>query len=270
LLVAISLSTLPCRIALAADVCIDAHGKAQELREQGKLKAAREALSECAKTECADLIVKDCTRWLDEISREVPSIVVRATRDGKDVDDVALSVDGKEVAPRLDGKALELDPGPHEIRLALPDGTESKKDIVVKLGVTGQIVELELPGAPRTEPKSVEPAPVASAPSPLVWVAAGVGVLGLASFGYFGLKAKTRYDELDSACSPNCDSADSDAVKRDFLIADISLAVGVLGIGTAAYLHFSSGPSSRPKTSGVALSATPLPRGGFIGVFGSY
>jgi hypothetical protein len=97
---------------------------------------------------------------------------------------------------------------------------------------------------PRAEPE--EKSPVASGPYPdreaLVYVSGGIGVLGLASFGIFGLLNHSQYGDLDDECSGGVcpGSIRQDAVRghRYQTIANIGLLVGVVGIGTGLGLYF--------------------------------
>ena len=179
----------------------------------------------------------DCTRWLEEVSDTIPSIVVRAMRGRREVDKARVFIDDEEA--KLDGRPIELDPGPHQIRVEVEGSPSAEREVVAKTGVRARIVEIELPSSGNAVHDSETEPAATGGTHPVVWIAGGIGVLGLASFGYFGLRAKHRYDDLDESCAPSCKKSDSDEVKRAFLIADISLGVAALGFGTAAYFLIS-------------------------------
>src|SRR5687767_4739055 len=61
------------------EVCASAAEEAQGLQREGKLTQAREKLVLCARASCPAFIRKDCTGWLTEVDKSMPSIVVRAT-----------------------------------------------------------------------------------------------------------------------------------------------------------------------------------------------
>ena len=65
----------------------------------------------------------------------------------------------------------------------------------------------------------------------------GVGLGGFAYFGYRGLSTKSDLD--DQKCKPACPQERVDEGNRQFLIADISLGVGVVALGAATYLWLS-------------------------------
>jgi hypothetical protein len=98
---------------------------------------------------------------------------------------------------------------------------------------------------------------------PGFWVASGVGAAALLSFGAFALAGHGKQTALDD-CSPNCSlnrQSDYDAMRRDYLIADISLGVAVASAGVATWIFFTSKPSSAPEHARSAfrnVSVTPL------------
>src|SRR5262245_8062921 len=58
--------------------CIEAHADAQRLRKAGKLRASRDKLLFCASPQCPSMLVMDCSGWLADVEREVPTIVLGA------------------------------------------------------------------------------------------------------------------------------------------------------------------------------------------------
>jgi hypothetical protein len=80
----------------------------------------------------------------------------------------------------------------------------------------------------------------------VVWVLSGVAVVGLGSFGYFGLTGKHQENDLKSTCAPHCKDSEVDAMYRSYLVADVSLGVSLVAASVAGYLLFStpSGASS--------------------------
>jgi hypothetical protein len=69
-----------------------------------------------------------------------------------------------------------------------------------------------------------------------VWVLAGVGVVALGSFGYFGISGHARASDLKDGCgqTKTCDPADVDSARSKYLVADVSLGIGVVALGAAA------------------------------------
>ncbi|HEY8089950.1 MAG TPA: hypothetical protein VIF09_18945, partial [Polyangiaceae bacterium] len=96
--------------------CIDANTRGQDLRRDGKLAAAREQLRSCTDPSCPGLVRDDCSRRLDELEKVQPTVVFEV-KDvaGNDVSGVEVTVDGEPAVQTLDGTALQLDPGEHEL-----------------------------------------------------------------------------------------------------------------------------------------------------------
>src|SRR5262245_15626009 len=101
--------------------CLDSYVQAQVRQKEGALRAAREALLVCSQPACPAPIPADCGRWLTEVDARLPSVVIAARGpDGNDRTDVTVSLDGKPLVDKLDGKALAVDPGAHVLRYELP------------------------------------------------------------------------------------------------------------------------------------------------------
>jgi hypothetical protein len=244
---------------------------AEKLREEKHLLHAREALLRCARETCPKIVRVDCLKWIAEVEAAQPTVVIRA-RDagGHDLVDARVTLDGEVVASGLDGHALALDPGPHELRVdASSSGLEVRREtFVVSEGEKNRVVlvTLSLPVAPppaaSQAPTSVvvapAPAPMASS-SPWPWIAGGVGAAGLATFVVFQLIAHSAYSDLEKGCgvTSTCPSRDVDPVRTKLVISGVGLGVGVLGIGAAAVLLATS-PSS-------SISVTPTAGGATVG-----
>lgn len=256
----VSLSTLSLNAHAADEVraaCINAHSEGQKLRMEGKLKAARDKLLACARPECPAMALNDCTRWLGEIQGDIPSLVIVATdANGSDVADVKVLSNGVVVAPELTGQPVLLDPGPHTLRFEREGSNPIERKIVIRVGERNRRLEVQFSpqlaasssSAPTGEPSqdaAVDTSPGEPIPA-ATWVLGGIGVVGLAGFGYFALDGRSKVDDLDK-CKPDCPHDDVQAARRSFLIGDISLGVGVAALAGATYFYVSSrGSSARP------------------------
>ncbi len=252
--------------ARAEPDCPTASEEGQRQRDQGHVLQARELFRACAKATCPGVVRKDCTKWLTEIEESLPSIVV-AARDGSgnDLTNVKVSVDGKEVATKTDGKAIAIDPGEHVLRFeadGLPTATEK---IVVRVGEKNRLVKVQLGEAPATTaPVAPAPAPAqppigpprsgaseSSTPRTVGFVLGGVGILAIGGFAILGGTAKSDLDGLKSTCAPYCAQADLDSVKTRMLVGDILLGTGVaaLVVGTVLVLTHLGGGSSETRAA---------------------
>ncbi|MBV9948615.1 MAG: hypothetical protein JOZ69_17335 [Myxococcales bacterium] len=102
---------------------------------------------------------------------------------------------------------------------------------------------------------------------PGAFVAGGIAVAGLATFAAFGLMARSTYDDLNGACAGGpCPASKSDEISSGRMqqtVANIGLAVGIVGAGGAAILFLL--PTSRPaRSAGAVITVAP----GWIGVRG--
>lgn len=83
--------------------CLAKHEEAQVSQQQGRLRAARDALLACARPRCPALLRADCTSWLSALVSEIPSVVISAESKRGDETDVRVLIDGRPVAEALDG-----------------------------------------------------------------------------------------------------------------------------------------------------------------------
>src|SRR5262245_12861574 len=97
------------------DQCVASHLQNQKLRKQGKLSDAKKELLVCVQEGCPPPVRAECEGWLEEVESQMPTIVVSALdAAGKDTVEVSVSIDGRRVSDRLDGRPVPLDPGPHK------------------------------------------------------------------------------------------------------------------------------------------------------------
>lgn len=218
--------------------CLEAHVAGQELRASGRLGEARARLVACGAAECPAPVRADCAAWLAEVDRDRPTIVPAArSTGGRDLDEVRVLLDGREIATRLDGREVPVDPGSHVVRFVAPGAEPVDVPVVVRVGeknraVTGAIA---LPEPARRD---------------LLVGAAITGGLGVAAAAVFvGLAAtgEARRSELSSTCSPRCAPGDVDALRTRFVAADVALGVGVASLAVATVLFVVGRPgASRP------------------------
>ena len=179
-----------------------------------------------------------------------------------------VTVDGQPIEAAKLSSPLLVAPGGIDVVATAPDGRVARRLASV---TAGQSAKVELAFARDAEPATFFGAESAEsseskdddAPqtkktdsgdgiSPLVWVAGGVGVAGIATFAITGSMANSKYDDLEKACPdaqcPPDRQGDIDDGKRLQTIANVGLAVGVVGIATgAALLVFGGSKSDEPK-----------------------
>ncbi len=239
--------------------CVDASEKGQSLRDDHKLRAAREAFLACARDACPGPIKKDCAEWLAGVDKAMPSVMIVARDHGQDVVKVAVEVDGKRVQESLDGVAMPLDPGPHVLRFTMAGRVPAEQTVVVREGDKARPLVVEFGVASATEAPAEGPlaprpeeAPASSFHVPVVaWVLGGVTVAAAGSFAAFGSMGKSDLSHLRSTCgvTMSCAQSDVDAAHTKMLVADVSLYTGIATLAAATVITILANrhPSSPPS-----------------------
>jgi hypothetical protein len=241
----------------AAQACVNTHEQAWDLRNRGKLRDARAHFADCAKPECPKTLRDDCTALADELATKVPTVVLSARDAHGALVDVRVSVDGEPFLRRLDDAGHELDPGPHAIRFEIAGAPAQEKHITLSAGAHRVPVSVEW-HAPPAQPQTIPTA---------AWVFGGVGVAALSAWAYFALSGRSDEKDLE-ACKPTCSRADSDAVHRKYVLADVSLAVAVVSLGVATYFVLAPKPRAPGSTTQVGSIAAPNGiSASFVGAF---
>jgi hypothetical protein len=240
-------------VSASTQACLDAFTAGQELRRKGKLRRSRTTLAACAKPECPAVVTEKCVRWIGELGDAIPSVVVVA-RDAqkRDLTKVRVVVDGELLTERLDGRALEVDPGSRRFRFQRAGAPAVEKKLVIVEREKGRRVEVVL--APRAVPKPPEPEPPERPISPVVWVGLGIGAANLIVGAVSGGLAAERFAELEEACSISwqgqsnyCSESQRGLYDDGRLLADLSTATFVVGgaatvIGLVALVVSLAGP----------------------------
>ncbi len=255
--------------------CVASSEEAQQLRSEGKLIAAREKLLACAREACPAIVRKDCSEWLVEVDRSVPSVVPSAKdAAGHDVVAAQVLVDGKKVASSLDGRAVAVDPGAHVLRFDAANGQSIEERVIVREGERNRPIIVLLGPAPNATSvrgadggaKGHRGVPVASI------VLAGVGVAALASFAFFGVTGKSDVSDLRAVCAPNCTDSVVGSARTKLIVADVSLGVGVVSLAVAAVLFFTGRETDASAASGalhrVRVGVGPMSGGGGVASLG--
>jgi hypothetical protein len=248
--------------------CVTASDQAQTLRDEGKYRAARASLSECARESCPTIVRRDCEKWLNEVDSAQPTLVLGA-RDprGNDVAGTRVLMDGAPLVEHLDGRPVAVDPGEHVFRYEAPGAAPVEQRVVVRVNEKNRTLTAILmqsqpsPATVAAGSSSASPPPDASPPDAGVrwnpvpaatWVFIGVAGLAAGSFAFFGLSGENDIANMRASCAavaPNCTESQVDAARTKLNVADISLGVGVASLGLAAYFFFSRGHVPQPTSA---------------------
>jgi hypothetical protein len=258
-------------------VCIASHEKAQVERREKKLRAAREHFVACARDACPTAVRKECSSLLAQVEASLPTVVF-AVKDGEghDTSNVRVSMDGAPILDSLTGAGVDVDPGEHVFRFVLPSGEANEQKGVVLEGDKNRKIEADFSaGKAHASAVGSETAPAPAPPPaekktipPLTFVFGGVAVVALGSFVYFAATGKSAEKDLASSCSPNCSSSDVSPVHRDYLIADISLAVAAIGTVAAVWIAWPA--LTQQKTSSMRVGVRPLVGGAGLSAAGTF
>lgn len=239
--------------------CARAAEEGQAARDTKAFRVAREKLLQCAAAECPTAIRSDCLGWLDAVERAMPSAVFFADAGaGRDVTNVRVFIDDVLTVQRLDGRSVPVEPGEHRVRFVWQGSQVQERTVLFVEGEKNRKVEAHFPpSSASTSSPAPSPAPAASGGlSPWFWLASGVALVGAGGFAGFGLAGRADLRDLDR-CEPRCASNDVDAARTKYLLADISLGVGIVGLGVATYLFF-----TRQQSDVRALVSPPAVRFG--------
>jgi hypothetical protein len=268
--------------AAAADdaqrrACVNAFEQGQFARREGKYLAARDHFTRCASSACPRVLTGDCARWLSEVEDRTPSVIVVALGpDGRDLSRADVWLDERRLPTPLSATAIDLDPGPHRLRVVADGAPAVEEQIVLREGEKLRRVTLALrPKAPPAPPPPPSPAPPprreVERPTPaLTYALGGVGLAALGVGGYFAYAGLSKRSDLDG-CKPACSTGATAEARRDLLIGDVTLGAGALALGVAGALYLWRperevvGPA--PSTSFVIAPAAGGALAGWAGSF---
>lgn len=191
---------------------------------------------------------------------------------------VKVRVGADEVPPLRWGQPLAADVGSVTVRAEAPGRTPFEKTIEVKPGEPQEVaVELGSEAGSDSGGGFMSDLPLRT----MAIASGGVGVVGLAMWGIFGLLASSRHDELDRKCAGRCDpfyQDDVDAGRRETAASTAGLVIGILGVaGGAAFFTIDymnrSSAGKAPSSGGsgaISFGVTPTPKGSFVTVGGVF
>jgi hypothetical protein len=183
-------------------------------------------------------MVDDCTKRLAEVEGRIPSVVFSAENArGIPIYDVRVLEGERELAAQIDGRAVEMDPGPHQL-VAVRGDARVPISIVVIEGKKAQQAAFAFQDGPAAPPPAEGPAPPPAPEEPAYpWarpLAGGLLLGGIIGGGLgvgFGIAAISKKHDAhcddDNLCDRSPDSArDTARASTISFIAGGALAVG--------------------------------------------
>jgi len=252
----------------AKRACASAFSSAQRLMRSGDLLEAKKKLVLCGGPDCPEIMHADCQQWLSSVEASMPTVVFQvSSAAGTSPEAVRMSLDGAE-AMALDGRALPVNPGEHEVvfeangfrtssrHIVVSEGEKLRRELVVLEPTPVPKVTTELPAKRLVTSSQPARAPASRHLTVPVIVAASGAVLAGAGAVYFGLKARSDERDLDT-CRPSCTRDTVDHVKYQYVWANLSIGLAAAGVTTATVLWLASGKSAASTTTTVGLNAGP-------------
>jgi hypothetical protein len=230
--------------------CLVNHEQAQLRRIDKQLVGARAAARACAVTACPAVIRSDCSEWVGELSKLIPTVLLVAESGSGELEDVRVTLDGVLLTEKLDGTAIEIEPGPHLLRFE--HGTEPPIDrrIDVPEGEKGFMVRVRFAGAPPPAvPVAPPPAPlVAPAPAAprdaferpipiLTYVFGGVAIAAAGTSAVLAASAFSEKSQANEECAPTCDPERVDRIHGKFVMADVAGGAAIVSAGLAVLFY---------------------------------
>jgi hypothetical protein len=178
------------------------------------------------------------------------------------------------------GEAVPMMPGTNDVVIVTPGKANAHQMVTI---AAGDRKTLALDAGPDVA-QPAQPQTVAEAPKPhvqspeeeaasrgrtrtLAYGAAAVGGVGIVTFAVFGLMSNATYNDLTTQCHGPCPTgygaSEVSKGKTQQTVADVGLAVGLVGVAAAVGLFVMSLPT---KSDNVAIVAGPT----WMGVKGEF
>jgi hypothetical protein len=249
------------RFAAAAkpdtNACIAAFDRGQRARSDKKLREAQTELLVCTQESCPAVLRADCAGVLRSVQSAVPTIVLAAEDgDGHDITDVTVHAGAERVAEKLEGRAIELDPGGYDFRFERRGGGTVTVHAVLREGEKNRVVRASFPAKPASASMSAPPASTSTDDTkrrPVVGYAvpAGLAVLGVAALAVSGvsrLSFDNQVDDMRARCAPECTQSERSDLSSTLVTANVALGIGIGALALAVGSWFLFEPAE-PKRS---------------------
>ena len=286
-----------CRSATAAapsmNECIAANERSIVLRNSHELQAARSEALVCAAAGCPAEVREACDSRVKDINGATPTIVFEAAdTSGMNASDVAVAIDGRPFASRLDGTAIAADPGEHVFVFSAPLHPMVERRLVLYEGVKNRHERIELGALSTAHGEAVTPADLrpnsqdVTSPNSrglasrkvAAITLASVGVLGLGVGAAFGASTLSAWSDAKGACgaggpshcvtsNPTSVTSERSQAQTDGTVSTVGIVTGGVLVILGATLFFTGGHS---EGSNLAVSPDLTHGGGSIALRGRF
>ena len=269
--------------------CVKANADAQNLRRDGKLNEARAQLQMCLDPACPRLVRDDCTTRLDELESAQPTIIFDAKDGaGHDLSAVTVTLDGRPLVSKLDGSAVRVEPGEHELVFTLEGQPPFTEKLVIKESEKARHEKVVLgPSSPvAAAAPAVEPAPSNGGLGAQKLAGIGVGGAGVVAVvvgSVFGILTAGAISDQKSDCAsatscprPSQAATDHSHESTDSAVSTAAFIAGGALIAGGAVLFFTAGhgssetPTAAPAAARLRLLPSVGPGGGALFLRGEF
>lgn len=245
------------------NACIAAFDRGQRARSDKKLREAQTELLVCTRESCPAVLRTDCAGVLRSVQSAVPTIVLAADDgEGHDVTDATVHAGTERVAEKLDGRAIEFDPGAYDFRFERAGGAVVTVHAVLREGEKNRVVRASF-AAKMASASASAAEPVATAPTPadggavrrpIVGYAlpAGLAVIGVAALAVSGvsrLSFDSQVDDMRARCAPECTQSERSELSSALVTANVALGVGIGAVALAVGSWFLFEPGSAKRSA---------------------
>lgn len=291
--VAMALAAAPARADMNKAQCVDANTKGQDLAHDGKLSAARAALSSCAVASCPALVREDCDRRLAALDAAQPSVVFEVKdASGADVTGVTVTTDGSAEARDLDGTPVRADAGEHvfvfsakgraavtkKVVLAGTDRDRREPVVFGPVAAPAEAQPVPVPAA-HVEPRS--PASTSGGMSGLRRAGLATAVVGVAGLGLgavFGLLTRSAWDEQQADCNTTTCTTDGhdralaahSRIATDSAVATAGFIAGGALLAAGVVMFVAGGRHAEPASTALVVAPAISPGGAGVSVRGAF
>jgi hypothetical protein len=143
-----------------------------EREKAGLLSEARALYAQCVADEACPGLQPKCKAARDRVERHMPTIIPVVMDESGALTDLVVKVDGETVASHLDGRALPVEVGPHEMTFSTSNGVVATAKIIVIEGAKDREIDVYVGGA---RPPSRQPFELVAKPEPATAAAKGSG-----------------------------------------------------------------------------------------------
>ena len=206
----------------------------------------------------------EITKARTDLEARVPKLTIKR---GEGAEGTKVEMDGVALGEAQIGKEITTDPGPHRIvakfrgqefetSVQLAEGEKKTVDLVPPegFGKGGGAATKEEPEEKTEEPPPADVKIEKKKKSVLPWIIGGAGLVSLGASGFFFLQRNKAKSDLDKICKPDGTCPTSAQSKQDdgeryAMLTNVTLGIGVIGVGVAAVLLIAGSSSKEDKTA---------------------